>query len=100
MKNEPIGPDPRHLDSQARGKAAERLLDSASEMFSDERKRIEKAVSKLIDENLLTPEQAISFCAQLQAVYRLERHLETMIRAGQVASKRLIPSMEQNKSRS
>lgn len=89
-----VAPDPRHLDAEARGRAASRLLEAAHGVFAAERRRIERAIWQLTDACELTPERALGLCAQLDAACRLERHLETIVRGGEAASKRLAPARE------
>ena len=74
--------------------AAQRLLDASDEVFVAERRRIERAVGQAVDAGELSPEKALSFCTQLDAVVRLQRHLETLVRGGQAAGKRLAPALD------
>ena len=90
-------PDARHLDAEAKGRAAASLLGAAREVFSGERHRIERDIAHAVDEARLTPDAALCLCARLDALARLERHLETLVRQGSAASKRLGPARSGSK---
>lgn len=40
----------------------------------------------------------MAFCAQLDAIVRLERQLEALVRSGEVASKRLAAALDDPKN--
>lgn len=92
------GPDPRHLEAEARGRGAAKVLEAARGIFEGERRRIERSISRAFDDGSLSSEGAMAFCAQLDAIVRLERQLEALVRSGEVASKRLAAALDDPKN--
>lgn len=83
------GPDPRHLETEAKGRAAAKILEAGRDLFAAERRRVERAICRAVDEGRLSADAAIGFCARLDAICRLEHHLGALASAGQAASTRL-----------